>query len=184
MTKVEVGEREDQKEEQQTTPMLPAEAQAEHLWLEKFVGEWESRGEVFMSPERGFEETSGEETVRSLGRLWVVSAGRGGMPDAGEAEFVMILGFDPSDACFTGTWTGSLTTHQWVYEGDLDDESDELTLYCEGPDMARPGRTAVYKDVHTFIDEDNRVLRSYVQEAGGEWRQFVEVRHRRRRRDG
>lgn len=180
MAKVEVGEREEQK----TTPMLPAEAQAEHLWLEKFLGEWESRGEVFMDPERGFEGTSGEETVRSLGRLWVVSEGRGSIPDAGEAEFIMILGFDPSDARFTGTWTGSLMTHQWVYEGDLDDDSAELTLYCEGPDMARPGRAAVYKDVHTFIDEDNRVLRSYVQEAGGEWRQFVEVRHRRRRRDG
>jgi hypothetical protein len=178
MAKIEVRER------REPTPMPAADARAEHLWLEKFLGEWDARGEVYMGPERGFEEAKGEETVRSLGGLWVVSEGRGNMPGAGESQFIMILGFDPSDARFIGTWTGSSMTHQWVYEGDLDDDGDELTLYCEGPDMARPGRSAVYKDVHAFIDDDNRVLRSYVQEAGGQWRQFVEVRHRRRVRDG
>jgi hypothetical protein len=172
------------KERKKAAPAFPAEPQAEHLWLEKFLGEWESEGEVDMGPERGSEETTGEETVRSLGGLWVVGEGRGSMPDAGEGEFLMILGFDPVDARFIGTWTGSMMTHQWVYEGDLDDDADELTLYAEGPDMSGSGGTAMYKDVHTFTDEDHRVLRSYVQEGGGEWRQFVEVHHRRRRQDG
>ena len=59
------------KERKKTAPAFPAEPQAEHLWLEKFLGEWESEGEVDMGPDRGPEETTGEETVRSLGGLWV-----------------------------------------------------------------------------------------------------------------
>jgi hypothetical protein len=171
----------DVKERKKTAPVVPAEPQAEHLWLEKFLGEWESEGEADMGPESASEETSGEETVRSLGGLWVVAEGRGSMPDGGDAEYVMILGFDPIDARFVGTWTGSMMTHHWIYEGDLDDDSDELTLYAEGPDMSAAGGTAMYKDVHTFTDDDHRVLRSYMQNKEGGWRQFVEVRYRRHR---
>lgn len=178
MAKIEVKER------KKRPPVVQAEAQAEHLWLEKFLGEWESEGEADMGPEQGPEETSGEENIRSLGGLWIVGEGRGSMPDGGEAEYVMILGFDPADARFIGTWTSSMMTHQWVYEGDLDDDSDELTLYAEGPDMSGAGGMAIYKDVHTFTDDDHRVLRSYMQEKGGDWKQFVEVRYRRRRANG
>jgi hypothetical protein len=168
-----------------------AEPQPEHLWLEKFLGEWESKGEVAQGPkgpEDDWVERNGVETVRSLGGLWVVIEGKGSMLDAADVEYVMILGYDPIGARFVGTWTGSVMTHQWIYEGDLVDDNDELTLYADGPSMSRSPK-AMYKDVITFTDDDHRVLRSYVQEGAdqetkGEWRQFAEVHHRRRRPEG
>src|SRR5262245_27692682 len=128
-----------------------AEPQPEHLWLEKFLGEWESEGEIDIQLEKtelGSVETRGSETVRSLGGLWVVAQGIESIPDE-DIEFVLVLGYDPIGARFIGTWTGSVMTHQWVYEGDLEDDADELTLYAEGPSMTGTGKLAMYKDVHT-----------------------------------
>lgn len=160
-------------------PMHP-EPGPEHLWLEKFLGEWEYQGEMTMAPNAEPQETTGEERVRSLGGLWVVFENEGTMADEIDAESIMILGYDPLTARFVGTWTASMMTTQWVYEGDLDEDSDELTLYAQGPDLSGSGSMAMYRDVLTFESDDHRTLRSYIQEKEGEWRQFVEVNHRRK----
>lgn len=49
---------------------MKAEAQKEHEWLHKLVGEWSFEGECGMGPDQPPMKSTGSETVRSLGGLW------------------------------------------------------------------------------------------------------------------
>jgi hypothetical protein len=169
MAKTEVKER-----TREDSAFMNAQPQAEHAWLEKFKGRWKIRGQS-ERPDGKSETMSGTENVRSIGSLWVVAEGRGEGPDAGDHESQFTLGYDTRTAKFVGSWVGSMMTHHWVYEGDLDDDAERLTLYAEGPDMSGGAGVVMYRDVHSFDDAEHRTLRSAVQNEEGEWREFMLV---------
>ena len=152
-------------------------AQKEHRWLQKLVGEWTS--------ETGLGETgkksTGTESVRSLGGLWVLAEGQGEMPDGTPAISLMTLGYDPAKKRFVGTWIGSMMTHLWVYDGELDEAERVLTLNSEGPSMSGDGTMARYQDLIEFKSADHRTLTARVHGADGSWQQFMSVEYRRRR---
>lgn len=162
----------------QQTPM-DAEPRQEHEWLHRMVGEWAYEAEAEMGPDQPPHRDEGTETVRSLGGLWVLAEGEGAMPGGSPARMVMTLGFDPEYDRFVGTWVGSMMTHLWVYDGELNDAETALTLEAEGPDMSGGGGTALYRDVIEFEDDDHRTLRSSVLGDDGEWHEFMEARYRR-----
>lgn len=147
----------------------------EHRWLHRLVGDWTVTSAIV--PEGSPDWT---EHVRSLGGLWVVAEGRGGMPDGSKATTVMTLGYDPRRGMFVGNWVGSMMTHMWVYEGRLDAARNELTLDCEGEDFEAPGRIARYQDVITFKGDDHRLLTARMQAADGTWKQLMQAEYRRR----
>lgn len=153
----------------------------EHRWLQQLVGEWTS--EARMTMEGGPEGTCrGTESVRSLGGLWVLAEGQGDMPGGGMATMLMTLGYDPARKRYVGTWIGSMMTHLWVYEGELDAGGQVLTLSSEGPDMspgAPPGRLLKYRDVIEIVAPDHRVLTSHCQGEDGQWQKFMEAHYRR-----
>ena len=62
---------------------MKVEAQKEHHWLERFVGEWEYEGEAIMGPDQPPMKWKGTESVRSIGGLWVQGEGTGEMPGGG-----------------------------------------------------------------------------------------------------
>lgn len=165
----------------QQQSMMMAEPQSEHKWLQKLIGQWTSEAEMLMGPGKPAEKCKGVESVRSLGGLWVLAEGKGEMPGGGEATMVMTLGFNPVKKRYLGTWIGSMMTHLWIYDGELDAAGKVLTLHAEGPDMAVETRMAQYKDVIEFRGDDHRVLTSHMLGEDGKWHQFMTANYRRKK---
>ena len=166
--------------------MQPPEPQKEHHWLQKLVGEWTYEHDCSMGPDKPSEKFTGTESVRSLGGLWTVGEGRGPMPDGGTATTIMTLGYDPVKKKFVGTFIGSMMTHMWIYDGQLDPTGKTLTLDCEGPSFTPDGKVvqgkmAKYQDIIEFKTADHRVLRSQALGDDGKWTPFMEAHYRRRK---
>jgi hypothetical protein len=165
--------------QQETT--MKTEPRKEHQWLQKLVGEWTFEGEATMEPGQPPAKSTGTESVRSLGDLWFLAEGQGEMPGGGPATMMMTLGYDPQKKRYVGTWIGSMMTHLWVYDGELDAAERVLTLEAEGPNMAAEGKMAKYKDVIEFKGDDHRVLTSHMLGDDGKWNQFMTANYRRKK---
>jgi len=164
----------------QPDPAMNAEPQKEHQWLQQLVGEW--RYEATMAPDKPEEACTGTESVRTLGGLWILAEGQGEMPGGGAATTLVTLGYDPQRKRYVGTWVGSMMTHLWRYDGDLDATGKILTLNTEGPDMspgAAPGKQAKYKDVIEIRSDDHRILTSHRLGDDGKWQLFMTAHYRR-----
>ncbi|GGG16015.1 hypothetical protein GCM10010964_00420 [Caldovatus sediminis] len=156
-----------------------AEPQAEHRWLRQLVGAWRYEVECTMGPGQPMSKSSGTETVRTLGGLWVVAEGRGEMPGGGPATMLLTLGFDPRRGRFVGSWAGSMMTHLWVYDGALDAAGKVLTLDTEGPDFTAEGKHARYQDVIILEDDDHRLLTGRRLGDDGRWHVLMTARYHR-----
>ena len=164
----------------QTEPMQKAEPQEEHQWLQKLVGDWTLEAET-ASPGETPVKTTGTETVRSIGGLWIVAEGEGEMPGGGTGTSVMSLGYDPQKKRYVGTWIGSMMAQLWVYDnGSLDADQKVLTLESEGPSMSGNG-TAKYRDAIELKSDDHRVLTSRMQGEDGSWQLFMTAHYRRKK---
>ncbi|WP_316154184.1 DUF1579 domain-containing protein [Cupriavidus sp. BIC8F] len=160
---------------------MKTEAQKEHRWLQRLVGNWIAEGEASMGPDQPVQKWEIPERVSSVGEVWVQCVTQGDMPGCGPSTTVMTLGYDPVRKHFVGTFIGSMMTHLWIYEGELDAGGQQLTLRAEGPDCSGNGRMAQYRDVITFTDDDHRTLTSYMLGENGEWTQFMNASYRRQR---
>jgi Protein of unknown function (DUF1579) len=160
---------------------MNAEPQKEHQWLQKLVGEWTSEMEMAMGPDKPVEKFVGTDSVRSIGGLWVMCQGRGPMPGGGEAITYMTIGYDPARKKYVGTFIGSMMTHQWVYEGEVDATGKKLTLDTEGPDFATEGKTTKYKDAIEFLSDDHRTLTSHMLGEDGKYHLFMTAHYRRKK---
>ncbi|MBE9079093.1 DUF1579 domain-containing protein [Romeria aff. gracilis LEGE 07310] len=153
---------------------MKTEPQDEHQWLQKLVGEWTYETEAMMGPDQTPEKSTGTESVRSLGGLWILAEGQGEMPGCNDtATTMMTLGYDPQKQRFVGTFIVSMMSYLWIYEGELDTAQTRLTLNAEGPSMTEEGKMAKYQDIIEFINEDHRVLTSHVLSDDGQWHQFM-----------
>lgn len=170
----------------QTQPesMMQPEPQSEHKWLHKLIGEWTCEIEAMAGLDQPCEMATATESVRSLGGLWILAEGQGGMPGGGEATTLMTLGYDPQKHRYTGTWVGSMMTHLWVYDGELDVAQNRLTLNAEGPVMSAEkdaaGKLTQYRDVIEFKSDDHRTLTSHLLGDDGQWHQFMTAHYRRK----
>ncbi|MGH2415461.1 MAG: DUF1579 domain-containing protein [Microcystaceae cyanobacterium] len=153
----------------------------EHQWLQKLVGEWTYETETTMGPEQPPEKATGTESVRSLGGLWILAEGQGEMPGCGAATTMMTLGYDLQKKRYVGTWIGSMMTHLWVYDGELDAAERVLTLNAEGPALTGEGKMAKYKDALEFKSDEHRVLTSHVLGDDGKWHGFMRANYRRKK---
>ncbi len=160
---------------------MKAKPQKEHEWLQKLVGEWTYEIEMTMAPGEPPSKSKGTESVRSIGGLWTLAEGKGGMPDGSPETSLMTLGYDPQKKRYIGTWIGSMMTHMWVYEGTLDAVEKVLTLDSEGPSMSGDGKTAKYQDAIELKSDDHRVLTSRMLGEDGKWQAFVTAHYRRKK---
>lgn len=161
-----------------------AKPQAEHQWLDKLVGEWDTEAECVMGPDQPIFKGYGTETVRSIGGLWIVADGTGDMPGGGTAHMVLTIGFDPEKKRYTGTWIGSMMTILWVYDGEVEPDGKTLTLYSKGPKMTETGfgeGTALYRERIEFKSNDHRTWTSQAQGEDGSWTTIMTAQHRRRK---
>lgn len=154
----------------------------EHLWLGKLVGQWTFEGEAAMEPGGPPTKFKGTETVRSLGVLWIIAEGNGECPGGGgEATTIMTLGYDPVKKRYVGTFIGSMMTHLWIYDGELNPAGNVLTLISDGPSFTEEGKMVKYKDVIEIRNDDYRVLSSKVLGDDGKWHGIMTADYRRLR---
>jgi Protein of unknown function (DUF1579) len=158
---------------------MKVEPQEQHRWLHKLVGEWTYESNVPAHSGQPASKVSGSETVRSLGDIWILAEGRGEMPGAGPATTLLTLGYDPHKKRFVGSWIGSMMTHFWIYDGELDAARRVLTLHSEGPSMADDGTMAEYQDVIELKSDDHRTLTARARGEDGKWTQMMVVEYRR-----
>lgn len=160
--------------------MHAPEPQNEHQWLHRLVGEWTFEAECKMEPDQPPANSTGKETVQSLGGLWTVGEGQGEMPGGGTCQSIMTLGFDPQTKRFVGTFIAGVMTHLWPYNGTLDAEEKVLTLDSEGPGFTDDGTMSKYQDIIEFISDDHRTLSSQFLGPDGQWVPFMKAHYRRK----
>ena len=153
------------------------EPQQEHRWLQRIVGEWTFEHECMMGPGQPPTKSTGTESVRRLGNVWVICEGQGEMPGGGVSNSIMSLGYDPARKRFVGTFIVSVMTYLWVYDGAL--EGNVLTMDCDGPSFTGQGM-AKYQDIIEIISDDHRTLssRAFVD---GKWQHFMTAHYRRKK---
>lgn len=162
---------------------MKAEAQEQHRWLMQLVGDWAYVSECDGGPGNGTIKTTGTESVRAIGELWVVGDGQGEMPGGGQATMQITLGYDPARGRFVGSWVGSMMTHFWTYDGFLDETGTVLTLEAEGPSFAGDGGVSTYRDIVTVKGPDHRILTGNVRNPDGSWTTFMTSHYRRKSED-
>ena len=150
----------------------------EHEWLKKLVGNWRTESEMMM-PDGTTLKGTGTETVKMLGDLWAIGEGKGEMPDGSTMEYRSGMGYDVSFKQYRGFWVASMSSHLWKYECELSADGKKLTMNCVGPDMVHDGKTANYRDVIEFQDDNHRTLTSTGQQENGEYQQFMKATYTR-----
>jgi len=164
----------------QTNCPMMAEPTREHRWLLRMIGEWTMEGECMAGPDQSPTKLTGQCVTRSLGDLWTINEGVGEMPGGGEARSIITLGYDPAKQKFVGTFTASMMTHLWIYEGSLDASGKILTLDAEGPSMTGDGGMAKYQDIVTIENDNHWILSSQMQGPDGQWVKFMSAHYRRK----
>jgi hypothetical protein len=157
---------------------MKADVAKEHLWLSKFVGDWTMEAEGLMGPDQPPVKTTGIQTTRMLGNLWMIAEGEGECPDGSTAQSIITLGYDPQKQRFVGTFIASMMTHLWPYEGKLD--GNVLTLDSEGPSFTGEGPMVKYQDIIERVGDDHWILRSRMPGEDGQWIQFMTAHYRRK----
>ncbi|MES2570285.1 MAG: DUF1579 domain-containing protein [Verrucomicrobiota bacterium] len=152
----------------------------EHAWLQQFVGEWETEGEIDMEPGNPPIKVHGSESTRLLGGFWVVGDGKSEMPDM-PFENRLTIGYDPEKQKYVGSWIDSMTGYFWKYEGTVDASGTTLTLNTQGPCPKTPGQLASFKEVTEFKNPDHRIFTSSIQGEDGHWTQMVVIHYRRKK---
>jgi len=105
--------------------------------------------------------------------------GQGEMPCDGSVTTMMPLGYDPQKKRYVGTWIGSMMSHLWVYEGELDASGSVLTLETVGPNMAAEGEIVKFRDTIEFKSDEHRVLISHMLGEDGKWLEIMTADYRR-----
>ncbi len=166
--------------ETQESPMM-VKPQKEHLWLQRFVGEWDFEGEAVTEPGQPQEHFEGTQRTRSIGGIWIVTESDSPMADSTPSSMIMTIGYDPQKQRFVGTMVASMMTHLWIYEGALEPGENALTLESEGPSMSAGGRIARFQDTAEFKDDDHFTLTSRMLGDDGQWHVTMIGEFRRRR---
>lgn len=158
-----------------------AKPEKEHEWLARLVGDWTMEAECSMGPDQPPMKSEATETVKSLGALWIVGEGKCTMPDGEPGLTQISLGYDPITGRFVGNWIGSMMTHMWIYNGQLDSSGKILTLDSEGPSFDDPKKMGRYQDIIEIVSDDHRILRSQHLGKDGKWTQFMTAHYRKRK---
>jgi hypothetical protein len=153
---------------------------AEHEWLKKFVGEWESTSEAPGALGQPAVTCQGKSTSRMLGELWVISQIENEMQGL-TVHAIQTIGYDPEKKKYIGTWVDSMMNHLWKYEGSVDDQGTKLTLEAEGPNFLTPGKTTKFRDAYEFKSDDHIVATASMLGEDGQWIQFMKGDMRRKK---
>ncbi len=152
----------------------------DHQWLKQLVGEWDIQFKITMQPGQPPAESTGTDSVRTLGEHWVIAETKTTMMGA-PYHGILTLGYDAQKKRFAGTWIDSFGGNLWVYKGTLNDAGDALTLETEGPSLTSPGKTARYKEVMQITGKDSRTFTSSTETDDGTWMKILAIEYKRKK---
>lgn len=152
---------------------------AQHELLKRFLGTWSFEGKAIMGPDQTF-SFSGTEAARQIGPYWVMCEGTSTGPDGQGATTMLVVGYEASQSAYVGVWFGSMMDKLWTYTGSVNESGTTLTLETEGicPGMEQLGNQR-FREVHEFIDDNNRVYSSRMLGPDGSWNEMLRVEYRR-----
>lgn len=162
--------------------MESAKPQSQHAFLERLVGDWHmvsATGYPDYDPSDPKQRCT--ETIKSVGGLWIVSEGRGAMPDGTGMTTVLTLGFDPAKGQYVGSWIGSMMATFWTYTGWMEPDGKTLVLEAIGPKFDGSGEMTTYRDIVTLHDDDTRTFSGSVVQPDGSFQQFMSSDFKRTR---
>lgn len=151
-------------------PPTPPGPEPEHALLKKFVGEWVTESECTPGPDLPKTKSHGTIKARMLGDLWMVAEHDMTSMDM-KINAIVTLGYDPQKKAYVGTWVDSMFNHLWHYRGTA--EGNTLSLDAEGPSMAEPGKTAMYRDSYEFISDNEIRVTSQIEMEKDKWITFM-----------
>ena len=151
-------------------PQTPEPAD-QHRWLARLVGDW-----TYESGE-GEARTTGSQTTRMLGDLWLLSEGQGEMYGGG---YLSTIGFNPDTGRFTGQWIGGMMTHQCLYDGELSGDGNSLHLMSRGPAFDGSGMMRSYRDTIEIVSPDEHRMIGACQDEDGVWNEMYVSTFRRK----
>ena len=154
-------------------PTLDEESKERLEWLEKFVGEWKVDHSGQMGDDPTEIEGDGTMTCTMLGQHWLLNDMN--MEVMGTAvRGLQTIGYDSKKKKYIGTWVDSMNSFLWHYEeGEVDESSNKLILYAEGPSMTDPSKMARFRDAYEFKTDDHIIATSSVQNEDGKWTTFM-----------
>lgn len=152
----------------------------EHQWLKKFVGEWTTTSKASIGPNQPPMECSGTIESRMIGEFWIVSEMQSN-PEGDPMRGLQTIGYDPAKKKYVGTWVDSMTNHMWLYEGNLDESGNKLTLEAEGPNFMADGKLTKFRDAYEFKTPDDIIVTSSVLGEDGQWFTFMSGESKRKK---
>lgn len=151
---------------------------AEHEWLQRLTGQWETEVEVMAEPGKPPLKVEATETTRRIGQLWVLTHAEA-KPSAMPFARALTLGYDPAKKKYVGTWVDSNSTYIGKSEGTLDAAGTTLTLEGEIPHPYDNVRLIKVREVIELKSPDHKVVTTSLQGDDGNWLTLVTVNARR-----
>ncbi len=152
-----------------------------HQWLKQIVGNWTCKASCDCGPDQPKLESEVKETVRMLGDLWVVGEGQGTVPDGQGGTMTMqsiiIIGYDPAQDRYVGSFNANCMTHQFHYNGTR--TGNTLTLDTRGPHWEDGSKLVDYQDIVELVSPNERRLRSQMKGDDGNWVEFMLATYKR-----
>ena len=152
----------------------------EHKILQKDVGSWDANIKIWPQPDAEPMQSTGTEKNEMIGDMWIVSRFDGKI---GDMSFTGsgVVGYDPAEKKYVGTWIDSMTPSLTVMKGDYDAAKKTMTMTGDMRDHAS-GKTVKTKQVSRYTDDDTRVFEMYMPGEGGgkEWK-MMEIEYKRRK---
>jgi hypothetical protein len=138
----------------------------EHELLRQFEGEWECTAKFMMEPGKDPVVSKCKESARMIaGGLFLVYEVEGemmGQKFTGHGT----MGYDLHKKKYTGSWIDSMATGVYLVEATADEKGKVFTEWMEGADP-QTGKLMKMKMVHEVKDQDNRILRFYMNTPDG-----------------
>jgi hypothetical protein len=166
-----------QSDDEATMPPMPT-PQAEHEWLQRYVGTWEFTTTIHIDRDQPPVTAKGHETVRSVGGFWIIGESTSEFMGTTMTNIITI-GYDAEQAKYIGMSVDSMSSHIWQYEGHVNETGDQLELTWTGPCPRQPGEMIDFRGVTEFKSNDQRHFVAYNRTDDDQWEKMVEVQFKR-----
>lgn len=153
----------------------------EHEQMAREAGVWNAESSLWVAPDAQPVRSKGVETVKMLGKMWLVSEFQGDMmgePFEGRGQMT----YDPLKKKYVGTWIDTMSPMMMTMSGDYDADTHTLTMMMDGID-ASTGKPGTWKTVTRYESEDAKTFEMHAPVEGqdGKWWKMMEIKYKRKK---